>query len=111
MNVKGSVNSSKVTTLTFDKSHLAALNSLDAKDPTNPDDAIKASILSTLTWYSHTPIDDVRVFVKNGYVTLNGIVQWMYQKMVIAAMVQQVDGVMGIINSIDVAHDTHKPSY
>src|SRR5579871_270973 len=68
------------------------------------DDAIKASILRTLNWYSHTPVEDVTVDVKYGYVELMGQVQWLYQKMVIAAMVQKVDGVRGIINGIVAAN-------
>ncbi len=66
------------------------------------DEVIKASIISNLNWYSHTPVEEVKVTVKSGYVELYGHVQWMYQKMVIAAMVQKIEGVMGIINNIHV---------
>jgi len=66
------------------------------------DETIKASILTNLTWYSHTPVEEVVVMVSSGYVELSGHVQWMYQKMVIAAMVQKIEGVMGIINNIGV---------
>lgn len=96
MNVKGSVNSSEVDKSAFENSPR------NAGQNHAHDDAIKASILSTLTWFSHTPIDEVRIIVKAGYVELKGSVQWMYQKTVIAAMVQRIEGVMGIINNIGV---------
>jgi osmotically-inducible protein OsmY len=80
------------------------INSVRLKIPTFCDDNIKSSIITTLTWYSHTPLEEIAVTVKYGYVTLAGIVPWTYQKMVIASMVQNIEGVKGIINNIRVVN-------
>ena len=95
MNVKGSItNQTPVFVKAGEKSA--------GKESTVADEAIRASIITNLTWYAHLPIEKVVVAVKSGYVELTGQVQWMYQKMVIAAMVQKIEGVTGIINNIAV---------
>ncbi len=66
------------------------------------DDAIKSTILSCLIWYAHVPLQDVTISVQYGYVTLEGSVPWMYQKVVISSMVKNLAGVKGIINNIQI---------
>ncbi|HTB32950.1 MAG TPA: BON domain-containing protein [Bacteroidia bacterium] len=76
--------------------------SIKAMDETYDDDSLSASILTKLLWYSHTPIEEISVSVKYGYVVLSGIVAWEYQKEVMTSMVKNILGVKGVINNINV---------
>lgn len=97
MNVKGSITNQKPVIGITGESNMRYENTV-------ADDAIKASILQSLHWYAHLPCDDISVTVKSGYVELIGHVQWLYQKMVISAMIQKIEGVKGIINGIVAAN-------
>jgi len=48
------------------------------------------------------PSDKIKVTVKNGWVTLEGNVDWQYQKTLAESAVKKLRGVMGITNSIEV---------
>lgn len=67
------------------------------------DSDIAESILSTLKW--HTAVDENRIKVKveNGWVTLEGEVEWVFQKNTISGLVENLLGVRGITNLIKVA--------
>jgi osmotically-inducible protein OsmY len=47
------------------------------------------------------PHDKIKVTVKNGWVTLEGNVDWQYQKTLAESAVKKLRGVMGITNSIE----------
>ena len=47
------------------------------------------------------PSDKIKVTVKNGWVTLEGNVDWQYQKTLAESAVKKLRGVMGITNSIE----------
>jgi osmotically-inducible protein OsmY len=48
------------------------------------------------------PSDKIKVTVENGWVTLEGTVDWQYEKTRIESAVKKLKGVVGIINSIEV---------
>jgi len=48
------------------------------------------------------PADKIKVTVKNGWVTLEGKVDWQYQKTLAESSVKKLNGVLGVINNIKV---------
>src|SRR5712672_3290281 len=48
------------------------------------------------------PSDKIKVTVKNGWVTLEGSVDWQYQKALAESSVKKLTGVSGVSNSIEV---------
>jgi osmotically-inducible protein OsmY len=48
------------------------------------------------------PADKIKVAVKNGWVTLEGNVEWQFQKSLAEASVKKLRGVLGVTNSIEV---------
>ena len=48
------------------------------------------------------PADKIKVTVKNGWVTLEGKVDWQYQKTLAEDSVKKLRGVLGVINDINV---------
>jgi osmotically-inducible protein OsmY len=74
-----------------------ASNTLDDK-------ILEASILRVLNWNSHVPVQEITITVKHGYVIIDGLVPWQYQKINIASMVKDIKGVKGITNNIGVVN-------
>lgn len=66
-------------------------------DPDLASDALRA-----LASYITVP-KDIDVTVRNGYVTLSGTVQWMYQKAAAERAVRYLRGVRGVFNHITIA--------
>lgn len=64
-------------------------------DPNIARDAV-ASLKSQLPFSSET----IKVIVKNGWVTLEGQVEWQYQKNAAESAVRRIKGVKGVTNSI-----------
>ncbi len=48
------------------------------------------------------PADKIKVTVKNGYVTLEGTVDWEYQKTLAESAIKKLRGVIGVTNNIEV---------
>jgi len=69
------------------------------------DQEIAASALSALKWDVEVPGDKIRVVVRNGWITLDGTVDWQFQKDAAARCVRYLRGVVGVSNDI-----TIKPS-
>ncbi len=63
---------------------------------------IAQAALNALRWDIAVPHDRVKVKVENGWVTLEGDVDWQYQKMAAARAVQNLIGVKGVSNLITV---------
>ena len=83
----------------------AIANELDVKLPgtskrTDEDVAIAAA--NALRGTTSVPTDKVKVSVHNGGVTLEGEVEWQYQKDAAAAAVRYLTGVTGVTNMITV---------
>lgn len=66
--------------------------------PHDPDIAQRA--LSAIDWNVAIPKSSVKVTVSNGWVTLEGQVEWMYQKRAAEDSVRSLNGLRGITNSI-----------
>ncbi|NTF82945.1 BON domain-containing protein [Rhizobium rhizogenes] len=67
------------------------------------DDEIAKRSVNTIAWHVTIPKDAVQVKVQNGWVTLNGRVEWQYQKTAAADAVRDLSGVVGVSNMIEVA--------
>jgi osmotically-inducible protein OsmY len=64
------------------------------------DDEIAKRAVHTLSWNSSVPRDAVQVKVENGWVTLDGKVQWHYQRQAADKAVRELAGVRGVSNMI-----------
>jgi osmotically-inducible protein OsmY len=64
------------------------------------DTEIAQAALSALRWNTLIPKDLVTVTVANGWLTLNGTLDWQYQKDAAARAVRDLTGVTGVTNSV-----------
>ncbi|MCK7557163.1 BON domain-containing protein [Chitinophaga sedimenti] len=67
-----------------------------------PDEQIAEAVLKSLMWNSIVPDDLVTVKVENGWVTLEGEVEWQYQRESAGAAIENLVGVKGVSNQIKV---------
>jgi osmotically-inducible protein OsmY len=84
---------------------LAVANDIEVRLPAidqRPDPDIAKDAVATLK--SELPIsyDKIKVIVKDGWITLEGAVEWQYQKTSAEAAVRKVKGVKGVTNVITV---------
>ncbi|MGZ4033410.1 MAG: BON domain-containing protein, partial [Bacteroidia bacterium] len=66
------------------------------------DTEIAEAVLNALKWHSAVREDKIKVKVEDGWVTLEGEVEWEFQKNSARSMVEDLSGVVGISNSIKV---------
>ncbi len=66
------------------------------------DTELAQAAVAALKWNMTVPDDKVTVTVSGGWVTLNGKVDWQYQKDAAARAVRDLTGVLGVTNSIHV---------
>lgn len=71
------------------------------------DTEIATEILNALKWNWEIPSDDIIVKVENGWVRLDGEVQWNYQREAAKKAVKQLSGVLGVTNDIKLSAETH----
>lgn len=64
------------------------------------DTELAQAAVAAFKWNTMVPKDGVTVAVKNGWLTLNGSVDWQYQKDAAARAVRDLTGVKGLTNSI-----------
>jgi len=69
---------------------------------TRTDTEIAQAAVSALKWNIEIPKDRVTVAVSDGWVTLEGTVDWNYQRETAAQVVRGLTGVLGVFNSITV---------
>jgi osmotically-inducible protein OsmY len=74
---------------------LAGLHQRDDTD-------IATAAVNALSWDVNVPKDRITVKVSNGYVTLEGEVEWQYQKDRARTLTQNLVGVRGVANNITV---------
>lgn len=67
------------------------------------DDDIAAAALDRLAWDVSVPRDAVKVKLENGWITLEGQVDWHYQKEAAEQDVRRLSGVVGVSNQITLA--------
>lgn len=64
------------------------------------DTDIAEAVSNALKWHSAVNEDLIKIKVENGWVYLDGVVEWDYQKKAAETAVQDLIGVMGVINRI-----------
>jgi osmotically-inducible protein OsmY len=64
------------------------------------DTEIAQAAVTALTWNTMVPNDRVTVTVNNGWLALNGTLDWQYQKDAAARTVRDLPGVKGVSNDI-----------
>ena len=83
----------------------AVANDIEVRLPAfaeRSDADIAAAALYALEWDANVPLDRIKVAVSNGWVTLDGDVDWQYQKQDAEQAVRHLTGVRGITNRITV---------
>jgi osmotically-inducible protein OsmY len=73
-----------------------------ASESKRSDPEIARSIMQSLEWKSWLPKDRIKVIVEDGWVTLEGQVDWHWQKDAIYHDIRYVTGVKGVTNLISV---------
>jgi osmotically-inducible protein OsmY len=66
------------------------------------DEAIALKAASALLWHSSIPKDHVKVQVSNGFITLEGTVDWQFQREAAESAVENLLGVKGVYNTVTV---------
>ena len=78
-------------------------NDIEVKpSSTRTDPEIARDAVHELESHVSIPSDQIKVTVKNGWVTLEGSVDWQYQKTLAESAVKKLRGVLGIFNNIEV---------
>jgi osmotically-inducible protein OsmY len=72
------------------------------------DEDIARAAVNALNWSSSVPADRVKVKVSKGWITLEGTVEWQYQKSAAENAVRDLTGVKGVVNLIDVKPQVSK---
>jgi osmotically-inducible protein OsmY len=79
----------------------AIANDIEVRLPsTRTDPEIAREAVQELANHVSIPGGKIKVTVKNGWVTLEGVVEWQYQKSLAQSAVKTLKGVIGVTNSI-----------
>ena len=88
----------------------AVANDLEVKLASERTDAdIAEAAIHALEWDVFVPADRIKVTVSKGWVTLNGDVEWQYQREDAERAVRRLTGVKGVSNLITVVPRTTAP--
>ncbi|MCO5948626.1 BON domain-containing protein [Mucilaginibacter flavidus] len=71
------------------------------------DTEIASEVLKAWKWNWEVPEDKIKVKVENGWVTLEGELEWNYQREAAKKAIKNLSGVMGVINNIKIKSETH----
>jgi osmotically-inducible protein OsmY len=83
----------------------AVVNELEVNLPSadqRSDEELARAVAQALTWDSRVPPDGVKAVVSNGWVTLEGTVEWHYQRQAAEEAVRHLRGVKGVVNRVAV---------
>jgi len=83
----------------------ALANELDVKfstDSRRTDEDIAQAAVSSIAWHASIPKDHIKIQVSHGWVTLEGSVDWQYQRMAAESAVENLMGVLGVRNLVTV---------
>ncbi len=67
------------------------------------DTDIAAAAINQIEWSTTIPNGTVQATVRDGWITLDGEVEWWYQKNAAGGLVKQMAGVKGVTNSISIS--------
>lgn len=91
---------------------IAVANDIEVRMPSvdeRPDPEIARDAAAALKSQLPLSFEKIKVIVKNGWITLEGQVEWQYQRNTAESAVRRIKGVKGVINSV-VLKPTAKPS-
>lgn len=71
-------------------------------DSTRNDEDIAAAVVNRLDWDASVPRDSVRASIDKGWITLNGEVEWHFQREAASEDVRRLLGVTGVSNQITI---------
>ena len=83
----------------------AVANELEIRLPSSSertDEDIARAAVNALDWFVSVPSDRIKVKVSKGWVTLEGTVDWQYQKSAAERAVRDLIGVKGVTNVVEV---------
>jgi osmotically-inducible protein OsmY len=83
----------------------AVANDLDVKLPggrERDDTDIAEAALRALRWHTSIPEEQIKVVVAKGWVTIEGEVEWFYQKQAAYDVVRHLTGVKGVSNNVNI---------
>ena len=83
----------------------AIVNELEIRLPSSSertDEDIARAAVNALDWFVSVPSDRIKVKVSKGWVTLEGTVDWQYQKSAAERAVRDLIGVKGVTNVVEV---------
>jgi osmotically-inducible protein OsmY len=66
------------------------------------DAEIAADVLDALKWHASVQKEKVKIKVENGFITLDGEVEWQYQRTNIISAIEHLSGVRGVYNLISI---------
>jgi len=72
------------------------------EDQKRPDDEIKKAVIDAIKWNSTIDEKKIMATVKDGWVTLEGNVEWEFQKSRVTNLAEDTTGVTGVTNHISV---------
>jgi osmotically-inducible protein OsmY len=75
---------------------------IDYNHSVRTDEDIAADAIEALKWSVSVPDDKLKIIVSQGWVYLQGVVEWNYQKHSAKKAVEAIPGVKGVINSIQI---------
>lgn len=80
----------------------AVANDIDVKPMTRTDPEIARDVLGAMALDLSVPDDRLKAGIQNGFVTLEGNVEWHYQREAVESCARKVNGVRGVANKIEV---------
>lgn len=92
---------------------VAVANDIEVRLPVSSertDAEIAEAVVRALEWDAFVPLDKIKVTVSKGWVTLEGEVEWQYQKQDAERVVRRLTGVRGVSNLVTVKPQTPPPS-
>jgi osmotically-inducible protein OsmY len=91
----------------------AVANELEVRLPNvaeRTDEEIAQAVVRALTWDVDVPASEIQVIVSNGWVTLKGTVEVLFQRVAALRAVRHLTGVRGVSNLLEVRQPTPAPA-
>lgn len=95
------------------KGVLAIAEEIEVRVPNHmrtADDEIAKRVIDILRWNATVPLDAVRVSVHDGWVTLEGELNWQFQRLAAQQQLAQLSGLVGVVNNITIRNGANPAS-